>query len=170
MLFLVFSVFFLFFYKQKGFLVASSVLMFASGLCFLMLISWGASFHPVSGVVTAIKYDTSGDSRRRNPSLIVFLDSQAEPLKYTAKKKKVRKLRRRLKEGDNVVAIRESLFDNIWGMTIGHEEVLSFMREKEAKQHYASFLAMYGAFLFVVANFGRDALSRLGRLKRSVVG
>gem|GEM_PF-4397267 len=170
MLFLIFSVFFLFFYRQKRFLVTSAVLMFASGILFLALISCGMSFCPVSGVVTAIKYDTSGDSRHQNPSLIVYLDSQSEPLKYTAKKKKVRIIRQRLKEGDFVVAIKERVFDNVWGLTVGHDEVLSFAREKEAKHHYASFLALYGTFLYVIANFGREAMSRLRRLKWSATG
>ncbi|WP_300667648.1 hypothetical protein [Desulfoluna sp.] len=165
MLFIIFSLFFLIFYKEKEFILVSGMLFFVSGVIFYGIIHYEKSFRHISGIVTLTQYDNSGDSRRQNPSLIIFLESHLEPLKFTAEKEKVREMNRRLKKGDKVDIVVESFFDNIWGITVGNDDILSFSQEKKEKNDYASFLILYGAFLYVVIVFGKHIVAKIRSFK-----
>lgn len=165
LLFIIFSLFFLLFYKQKGFILACATLMLVTGVLSNGIIYFEKSFHHVSGIVTATRYDNSGESSHRNPSLHIFIEHHSEPLIYIAKKEKVLTVKRRLEKGDRIEIDVESIFDNIWGITVNNDEILSFSHEKEAKGNYAAFLILYGVFLFSVVLYGKKMLAKIGRLK-----
>ena len=112
-LFIILSLFFLIFYREKEFLIVCAVLLFVLGVTFDIITFSEISFRHISGIVSEIQYDNNGESRRRNPSLIIFLESHLEPLKFTAKKDLVRKVRGRLKKGDKVKIVVEDIFDGI---------------------------------------------------------
>ncbi len=165
LLFIIFSLFFLLFYKQKGFILACATLMLVTGVLSNAIIIFEKSFHHISGVVTATRYDNSAESRHRYPSLHIFIEHHPEPVTYTDKKKEVLKVKELIKKGDRVEIDVESIFDNIWGITVNNDEILSFSHEKDAKGNYASFLVLYGVFLFSVVLYGKKMLAKIGLLK-----
>ena len=165
-LFIIFSLFFLIFYREKEFIIVCAVLLFVLGVTFDIITFSEISFRHISGIVSEIQYDNNGESRRRNPSLIIFLESHLEPLKFTAKKDLVRKVRGRLKKGDKVIIVVEDIFDNIWGITVGKDEILSFAQEKEETKYNATFLILYGAFLFIIVFYRKNIFTRVSWFKK----
>jgi len=143
--------------------------MFVLGVISYTITFSEISFRDISGIVSEIQYDYSGDSRRRNPSLVIFLESHLEPLKYTAENDMVRNVGGRLKKGDKVKIVVEDIFDDIWGITVGTDEILSFSHKKAETKYGASFLIMYGAFLYIIIFYGKNIVFRINRLKTKLL-
>ncbi|MBV5329413.1 MAG: hypothetical protein JZU65_17615 [Chlorobium sp.] len=146
-----------------------ATLIFASGVVSYGITHYEKSFRHISGIVTSTEYYNHDDGRRRNPSLIIFLKSHFEPLKFTEKKDVVLKVKGILKEGDNVDIVINRFFNDIWGITVGNEEIISFLQEKEWRQYFASFSILYGLFLYAYVFLGKDIVDKIRWLKTRLI-